>query len=60
MQNRTEKQSMSFKTIINWLFNDIWSYLIIGCFDWKIVFFQQTVVKVYYILTYKQKQAGKM
>ena len=34
---------------VNWLFNDIWSYLVIGCFDWKIGVFQQTVVRVYYI-----------
>ena len=26
-QNRTEKQIMSFKTTVNWLFNDIWFYL---------------------------------
>ena len=25
-----------FKTTVNWLFNDIWCYLVIGCFDWKI------------------------
>ena len=31
-QNRTEKQ-MLLKTIVNWLFNDLWSYLVIGCFD---------------------------
>ena len=49
-QNRTEKQIMPFKTTVNWLFTDIWCYLVIGCFDWKIVLFRQTVVKVYYIL----------
>ena len=37
-QNRTENQIMSFKTTVNWLFNDIWCYLIIGCFDWKFDF----------------------
>ena len=47
-QNRTEKQIMPFKTIVNWLFNDIWCYLVIGSFDWKIGIFQQTVVRVYY------------
>ena len=35
-QNRTEKQIIPFKRILNWLFNDIWCYLVIGCFDWKI------------------------
>ena len=45
----TEKQITPFKTIVNWLFNDIWCYLVIGYFDWKIVVFQQTVVRVYYI-----------
>ena len=49
-QNRTEKQIMLLKTTVNWLFNDIWSYLVIGCFDWKIGVFQQTVVRFYYIL----------
>ena len=44
-QNHTEKQIMPFKTTVNWLFNDIWCYLVIGCFDWKIVVFQQTVVR---------------
>ena len=48
-QNRTEKQIMVFKTIVNRLFNDTWCYLVIGCFDWKNVIFQQTVVRVYYI-----------
>ena len=49
-QNHTEKQIMPFKTIVNWLFNDIWSSLAIDTFDWKIGVFQQTVVGVYYIL----------
>ena len=49
-QNRTEKQIMPFKTTVNWLFNDIWYYLVIGSFDWKIGVFQQIVVRVYYIL----------
>ena len=31
---------------INWIFNDIWCYLFIACFDWKIGIFQQTVVRV--------------
>ena len=39
---------MSSKTTVNWLFNDNWGYLINGCF--KIDVFQQTVVRVYYIL----------
>ena len=46
-QNRTEKQIMPSKTTINWLFNDIWCYLFIACFDWKIGIFQKTVVRVY-------------
>ena len=43
-QNRTEKQIMPIKTTVNWLFNDIWCYLVMGYFDWKISVFQQTVV----------------
>ena len=49
-QNRTEKQIMPSKTTVNWLFNDIWCYLFITCFDWKIGVFQQTAAKIYYIL----------
>ena len=49
-QNRSEKQIMPFETTVHWLFNDIWRYLVIGCFDGKIGVFQQIVVKVYYIL----------
>ena len=48
-QNRAEKQIMPTKTI-NCLFNDVWCYLFIACFDWKIGVFQQTVIRVYYIL----------
>ena len=44
LQNCTEKQIMPSKTTINWLFNDIWSYLFIACFDWKIGVFQQKFV----------------
>ena len=50
MQNRTEKEIMPLKTAVNLLFNDIWHYLVIGCFGWKIGVFQQTAVKVYCIL----------
>ena len=42
LHNAAEKQSMPFK--------DIWCYLAIGCFDWKIDVFQQAVLRVYYIL----------
>ena len=38
---------MPSKTTINWLFSDIWCYLFIGCFHWKIGIFQQTVERVY-------------
>ena len=38
-QARTGKQIMIFKTTINWLFNDIWCYLLFACFDWKIGLF---------------------
>ena len=41
---------MPFKATVNWLFNCLWCCLVIGCFDWKIYVFQQTVVSVYYIL----------
>ena len=50
MQNRKEKQIMSSNTTVNWLFNDIWCYLFIACFNWKSTVFQQTVVKICYIL----------
>ena len=50
LQNCAEKQIMSSKTTINWLFNDIWCCLFIACFDWKISVFQQTAARVYYIL----------
>ena len=42
-QNRSEKQIMPFKTTVTWLLSYIWCYLVIGCFDWKIDVFQQTV-----------------
>ena len=50
-QIRTEKQIIPFKTTVNELFNDI--YLAIGCFDWKIGVFQQTVLRG---LLYAQRQ----
>ena len=49
-QNRTEKQIMPSKTTINWLLNDMWCYLFLACFDWKVGVFQQAIVRVYYIL----------
>ena len=49
-QNRIEKQIMPLKTTLNWLFNDIWRYLVIASFDWKIGIFRQTVVRVYCIV----------
>ena len=49
MQNLTEKQIMSFKTTVNWVFNDK-CYSVIGYFDWKIGIFQVTVVRVSCIL----------
>ena len=44
---------MLSQTTINWLFNDIWCYLFVASFDWKIDVFQQTFVRVYYILKVK-------
>ena len=44
-QNRTEKRIMPFKTTVSWLFNNIWCYLVIGCFDWNTGIFQQRVVR---------------
>ena len=44
---------MPFKTTINWLFNDIWYYLVTGCFDWQFGIFQHSVVRVYYILKFE-------
>ena len=48
-QKRTENQIMPFKISVNWLFNDMSCYLVIGYFDWKTADFQQTVVRVYNI-----------
>ena len=44
-QNRTVKQIMLFKTTFNWLFNNIWYYLVIGSFDWKIISFLWATVR---------------
>ena len=44
------------KTTIKWLFNDKWCYFI-ACFDCKIVVFQQTVVRFYYILSFGLPQS---
>ena len=41
LQNRGEKQIMLSKTTVNWLFKDIWCYLVIPCFDWKIGVFNK-------------------
>ena len=30
-----EKQIMPFKTTVNWLFNDMWCYLVITFFGWS-------------------------
>ena len=51
----SEKQIMPSKTTINWLFHDIWCYLFIACFDWKVCVFQQTLARVYYILKCHKK-----
>ena len=50
---------MPLKTTTNWLFNGIWCYLVIGSFDWIFCVFQQTVVRVYYILI-ERKQRTKI
>ena len=44
------KHACTTHLTIVWLFNDIWCYLFIACFEWKIGVFQQTVVVVYFIL----------
>ena len=49
LPNRTGKQVIPSKTV-NWLFNNIYCYLFIACFDWKSGVFQQTVVRVHYTL----------
>ena len=49
-QNRTEKQIMLFKVIVNELFNDIWCYLVISCFVWKIAVFNKQLQEFYCIL----------
>ena len=45
-QNYTGKlyQIMSFKRTVNWLFNDMWCYLVIVFLDSKIGVFQQKLV----------------
>ena len=55
-QNCTEKQIIRFKTTVNWLFNNMWCYLVIAFFDGKIGVFQQTVVRVYFFLKYFVKK----
>ena len=37
-QNRTEKQIVPFKTTVNWLFDDMWCYLVIVFFIKKLAF----------------------
>ena len=44
-QNPTEKQIMLLKITLNSLFIDMWCYLVVGSFDWKLGIFQQTVVR---------------
>ena len=51
-----QKNKLSFKTAVNWLFNDIWRFLVIACIEWKIGVFQQIVVRVYYILNLVTKK----
>ena len=41
---------MLSKRTIKWLLNGIWCYLFFACFESKIGLFQQTFVRVYYIL----------
>ena len=38
------------KTTVNWPFNDVWCYLVIGYFDQNIAIFQQTVIMIYLYL----------
>ena len=45
---------MPSKITGNSLFNNIWCYLFIACFDWKIGVFKLIVVRVYYILKFIQ------
>ena len=45
-QNESEHFKKFRHAFVNWLFNDIRRCLVIGCFDWKIGVFQQTVVRV--------------
>ena len=47
LQNCTEKQIMPSETVVKLV---IYVYLFIAYFHWKIGVFQQTVVRVYYIL----------
>ena len=47
LENVLCRLDMSSKTTVNWLFNDVWCYLAISCFNWKIAIFQQAVVRIY-------------
>ena len=58
-QNHTGKQIMPFKTTVNWWFNEMWCYLVIALFDWKIGIFQQTVVRTYCILKWACQTLSK-
>ena len=51
---------MPFKTTVNWLFHDMWCYLVIAFFVWKIGVFQQTAVKVSCILNSLQKWSSSL
>ena len=46
---------MPFITAVNWLFNDMWCYLVIASFDWKIRVFQKTVVTVVIVINLPSK-----
>ena len=43
-------QIMSFKTTLNWLFNEIWCYLVISSLIGKLAFFNKQLQWVYYAL----------
>ena len=57
-QNSIERQMMPSKTTINWKFSDIWCYLFIASFDWKIGVFQHTFGRIYYIFNNNKNSAN--
>ena len=49
-RKRTKKTNYAIQNNSKLAINDMWCYLLIACFHWKIGVFQQTVARVYCII----------